>query len=69
MYCHIDQLALWCFWKDVQDIKNDIALNLVSPVSITSLIFLRPGFWIPIKDILSQPKVDWPCQDFSPRVN
>ena len=29
------------------------------------LDFLGQGFWIPIKGILSHPKVDRPCQDFA----
>ena len=41
------------------------ALKLVSPLSITSWNFWEPGFWIPTKGILSHPKVDWPCQDFT----
>ena len=38
---------------------------LVSPLSTISWNCLGPRFWIPTKGILSDPKVDWPCQDFN----
>ena len=41
------------------------ALNLVSPLSVTSQNFYGPGFWISIKGIWSHPQVDWPCKDFT----
>ena len=41
------------------------ALNLISPLPITSWIFWGPGFWIPSKGIISRPNVDWPCSDFT----
>ena len=41
------------------------ALNLVSPLSVTSQNFWGPGFWISTKGIWSHPIVDWPCQDFT----
>ena len=64
------QLAVSCLWNEVQDIRKHMqkALNLVSPLSITSWNFWEPVFWIPTKGILSHPKVDWPCQYFT-RVN
>ena len=48
------KLALSFLWKEVQDIKKHMqkALNLISSLSTTKII-------------LSYPKVDWPCQDFT----
>ena len=68
MYSHIDSVGSVMFVERSSRHKETHAkkaLNLISPLSITSWNFREPGFWIPTKGVLSHPKVDWPCQNLT----
>ena len=64
MYSRIDSVGSFLFVERSsrhQETHAKKASNLVSCLSN----FWGPGFCIHNKGILSHPKVDWPCQDFT----